>query len=109
MRFTSAGIAGALERIKDEVTSWPGVSAEPLFRPCRVRLATVLALIVVSAGLSMISPFLLRGVLDTAIPHGDTTLLSWLVGGMIAISVVTGVISVGQTWISNSVGQRVMH
>jgi ATP-binding cassette subfamily B protein len=69
----------------------------------------VLALIAVSAGLGMISPFLLRGILDTAIPQQNTTLLSALVGGMIAIAIVTGVIGVGQTWLSNLVGQRVMH
>jgi ATP-binding cassette, subfamily B, bacterial len=80
-----------------------------LFRPYRWRLSTVLALILVSAGLGMVSPFLLRAVLDDAIPHRDTTLLSLLVGGMIAIAVVTQVIGVAQTWISNSVGQRVMH
>ncbi len=80
-----------------------------LFRPYRARLATVLALIAISAGLGMVTPFLLRDVLDHAIPEGDTTLLSWLVGGMIFISIATGVISVGQTWLSNVVGQRVMH
>src|SRR3954470_8229591 len=80
-----------------------------LFRPYRMKLGTVLALIAFSAGLSMISPFLLRAVLDDAIPERDTALLTALVGGMIAISIVTGVIGVGQTWLSNSVGQRVMH
>ncbi len=69
----------------------------------------MLALIAVSAGLGMITPFLLREVLDTAIPDHDTTLLAWLVGGMIAISIATGVLGVGQTWLSNLVGQRVMH
>jgi len=80
-----------------------------LFRPYRARLGTVLGLIAISAGLGMVTPFLLRDVLDKAIPDGDTTLLSWLVGGMIFISIATGVISVGQTWLSNVVGQRVMH
>jgi ATP-binding cassette subfamily B protein len=80
-----------------------------LFRPHRPRLAAVLGLIFLSAGLGMLSPFLLRSVLDTAIPERDTTLLTALVAGMIGIAVVTGVIGVGQTWISNSVGQRVMH
>src|SRR3954454_5022330 len=80
-----------------------------LFRPYRLKLGTVLGLIALSAGLSMISPFLLRAVLDTAIPDRDTGLLSLLVGGMVAISLVTVVIGVGQTWLSNSVGQRVMH
>ena len=80
-----------------------------LFRPYRGRLSAVLALIVVSAVLGMASPFLLREVLDKAIPQGDTTLLTWLVLGMIGVSVVTGVLSVAQTWLSNVVGQRVMH
>jgi ATP-binding cassette, subfamily B, bacterial len=80
-----------------------------LFRPYRGRLTTVLVLIVVSAGLSMITPFLLRGILDTAIPDKDTTLLTELVLGMIAISIATGALGVGQTWLSNVVGQRVMH
>ena len=80
-----------------------------LFAPYRGRLAAVLALIAVSAGLGMISPFLLRDVLDQAIPKDDDTLLALLVAGMIAVSVATGVLGVGQTWLSNVVGQKVMH
>src|SRR5205085_7531379 len=41
--------------------------------------------------------------------HRDTTLLTLLVAGMIALSITTSVIGVAQTWISNQVGQRVMH
>ena len=80
-----------------------------LFRPYRARLGAVLGLIAISATLGMASPFLLRDVLDHAIPDRDLALLSLLVGAMIAISVVTGVIGVAQTWLSNAVGQRVMH
>ncbi|MEA2494271.1 MAG: ATP-binding cassette, subfamily bacterial, partial [Thermoleophilaceae bacterium] len=80
-----------------------------LFRPYRARLTAVLGLIALSAGLGMVTPFLLRDVLDTAIPENDTTLLAWLVGAMVAISIATGVLGVGQTWLSNLVGQRVMH
>jgi ATP-binding cassette subfamily B protein len=57
----------------------------------------------------MISPFLLREVLDTAIPQNRNGLLVGLVAGMIGISVTTGVLGVAQTWLSNLVGQRVMH
>ena len=80
-----------------------------LFRPYRLRLTTVLALIGLSAAISMISPFLLREVLDQAIPERDSALLTWLVGGMILISIATGALGVAQTWLSNLVGQRVMH
>jgi ATP-binding cassette, subfamily B, bacterial len=80
-----------------------------LFAPYRKRLSGLLALIFLAAGLGVISPFLLRGIINTAYPHRDTTLLAELVGGMIALSILTGVIGVAQTWISNQVGQRVMH
>jgi ATP-binding cassette subfamily B protein len=80
-----------------------------LFKPYRARLGSVLALIGLSAGLSMVSPFLLRAVLDHAIPERDTALLTWLVAGMVAISIATGALGVAQTWLSNMVGQRVMH
>lgn len=80
-----------------------------LFRPYRGRLFTVLALIAFSAGLGMVTPFLLRDILDVAIPEDRDGLLGVLVGGMIAISIVTGVLGVGQTWLTNVVGQQVMH
>ena len=80
-----------------------------LFAPYRRRLSTVLGLIMVSALLGIASPFLLREILDTAIPRNDTGLLSLLVGGLIAISIATGVLGVAQTYLSHIVGQRVMH
>ena len=80
-----------------------------LFKPYRARLAVVMALILFSAGLGIVSPFLLRAILDTAIPEQRTALLTVLVLGMIAIAVVTGIIGVWQTYMSNQVGQRVMH
>ena len=80
-----------------------------LFRPYRVRLGAVLGLIIFSSGLSMVSPFLLKDVLDEGIFKHETRLLTELVAGMIAIAVVTSVFSVWQTYIANVVGQRVMH
>ena len=80
-----------------------------LFIPYRLRLSALLSLIVVGSILSVASPFLLREAVDKGIVGHDLKLLSWLVAGMIALAIVNGVISVAQTWISNQVGQRVMH
>ena len=80
-----------------------------LFAPYKGRLGSVLALIALSAVLGIISPFLLREIVDTAIPDQDTALLAWLVGGMIFVSIATGALGVVQTLLSNRVGQRVMH
>src|SRR3990170_3446407 len=81
----------------------------PLFRPYRLRLSAVCALIVFSAAVGVVSPFLLREVLDVAIPEQNMRLLTALVAGMVAIPIVTGVIGVWQTLLSNQVGQSVMH
>ena len=80
-----------------------------LFRPYRVRLTIVLSMIVFSAGLSMLQPFLLRGVLDQGIFEHKTTLLTVLVLAMIVIAIVTAAFNVWQTYLSNVVGQHVMH
>jgi ATP-binding cassette, subfamily B, bacterial len=64
---------------------------------------------VFSAGIGVISPFLLREVLDVAIPEQNVGLLTALVAGMVAIPIVTGVLGVWQTLLSNQVGQSVMH
>jgi ATP-binding cassette, subfamily B, bacterial len=79
-----------------------------LFRPYWRRLSGLLALIVVSAGLGVIPAFLLKRALE-AIQEKDTRSLSINAGAMIAIAIVTGVLGVVQTLLSNQTGQRVMH
>jgi ATP-binding cassette subfamily B protein len=80
-----------------------------LFRPYGGQLAIVTAIIVLSSVVSMASPFLLRSVIDTALPRRDLGLLIWLVVGMLAVATATSIFGVIQTWISTKVGQRVMH
>src|SRR5690606_30651297 len=55
------------------------------------------------------TPFLVRAVIDDAIPHQNVSLLLWAVGGMLAVTVASSLLSVVQTWISTTVGQNVMH
>ncbi|MER7050349.1 ABC transporter ATP-binding protein [Streptomyces jumonjinensis] len=80
-----------------------------LFRPYRGRLAVVGLLVGAASLVSVASPFLLREILDTAIPEGRTGLLSLLALGMILTAVLNGVFGVLQTYLSTTVGQRVMH
>ncbi len=87
-----------------------------LFRPYWRRLSIVTFLILVASGLGVIPAFLLRAVISSAFPplaHHRVTvdfrLLTELVGGMIAISVVTAIFGVVQSYLSTEVGQSVMH
>jgi len=80
-----------------------------LFTPYRWPLAIVTAIIAASSVVGVASPFLLRAVLDTALPDRNVRLLVLLVAGMIGIAAVTSAFGVIQTWISTKVGQQVMH
>src|SRR5258708_35819505 len=71
-----------------------------LFRPYRGRLAVVGLLVALSSLVSVASPFLLRAILDTAIPERRTGLLSLLALGMIVTAVATRVFAVLQTLLS---------
>ncbi|AWW40936.1 ABC transporter ATP-binding protein [Streptomyces cadmiisoli] len=80
-----------------------------LFRPYRGRLAVVGLLVGASSLVSVATPFLLKAILDVAIPQGRTGLLTLLALGMILSAVLSSVFGVLQTLISTTVGQRVMH
>ncbi|NEB82410.1 ABC transporter ATP-binding protein [Streptomyces sp. SID14478] len=107
---------------RDEVITWTPppdakASGQPrqirrilsLFRPYRARLALVGLLVGAASLVTVATPFLLKEILDVAIPQGRTGLLSLLALGMIVSAVVTSVFGVLQTLISTTVGQRVMH
>ena len=80
-----------------------------LFTPYRWQLAIVTAIIAASSIVGLASPFLLRAIIDTALPARNLRLLVWLATGMVAVAAVTSVFGVIQTWISTKVGQQVMH
>ncbi|HUA28951.1 MAG TPA: ABC transporter ATP-binding protein, partial [Streptosporangiaceae bacterium] len=80
-----------------------------LFAPYRWQLAIVTAIIAASSVVGLASPFLLRAVIDDALPEKNLRLLAWLVIGMVAVAAITSVFGVIQTWISTRVGQHVMH
>jgi len=80
-----------------------------LFAPHRAALAAVVGLIVLSSAVGLAQPFLVRHVIDDALPRQDVRLLLLLVGAMLGVAVATAAIGVVQTWLSTSVGQQVMH
>jgi ATP-binding cassette subfamily B protein len=80
-----------------------------LFAPYKWPLTVVTAIIAASSLIGLASPFLLRAVIDKALPERDVQLLAWLVIAMVAVAAVTAGLGVIQTWISTKIGQHVMH
>ncbi len=80
-----------------------------LFRPYRWRVAVVSVLIFVTSLVGLAQPFLVRRAIDDAIPGQDVTLLVWIVIAMVAITIISSVLGILQTWIATDVGQSIMH
>ncbi len=106
-RARGSRAVSAAERVQAREVSLRRIGA--LFTDYRGQLAVVTAIIVASSIVAMASPFLLRAVIDRALPERNLTLLVWLVVGMVAVAAVTSAFGVVQTWISTKVGQQVMH
>jgi ATP-binding cassette subfamily B protein len=82
-----------------------------IFRPYRQTVTGVAVLILVTSGLGVINPLLIKVIFDRAlfVPGGPRMELLWgLVGLMFAIPIVSGLLGIWQTYLSNLVGQRVM-
>jgi len=80
-----------------------------LFSPYRLPIIVVMLLITASSLISLATPFLMRALIDDALPHQNVSLLLWLVAGILGVTISTSILGVLQTWLSTTVGQKVMH
>ncbi len=82
-----------------------------LFRPHRGVLSLIVVMILTSSVLSVISALLVRRVFDDGLfvaGGPDLAVLYPLVGALIAIPIVNGVLNVGQAYLTEVVGNRVL-
>ena len=89
------------------------------FRPYRSKVAWVAVAIAVTSGLGVVNPVLIKVIFDKALfgnppgscggqPCPQLHTLYVLVGFMVAIPVISGALGIGQTYLANLVGLRVM-
>jgi ATP-binding cassette subfamily B protein len=79
------------------------------FRPYLFQIILVLLAILVTTLLGLVNPLVIRLIFDVVFEKRDTALLFVCVGVLILTPVISGVIGVGQTYLSNVVGQQVMY
>src|SRR3954463_6934853 len=78
------------------------------FSPYKAQVALVITAILATSLLGLVNPLLLKLLIDDAIPNLDFRKLNLYVGLMIVVPIVNGLIGIGQTYLSNVVGQNVM-
>jgi ATP-binding cassette subfamily B protein len=92
---------------RDGPKIWPRVAAR--FRGYRWMLYGTAGLVIVSVGLNMASPLLLREVIDNALPRHNTRMLIAFCGAMIVSGALASGVAVTLNAMSNWVGQQVIH
>ncbi len=80
-----------------------------LFRPYVGRIALVLLLIALATAAGLAAPFLLREIIDVALPRGDVRLLGLLAGSLVGLAALGAGIGVLQALVTAKVGQALMH
>jgi ATP-binding cassette, subfamily B, bacterial len=78
------------------------------FGPYRLQVSTVLVAILITSLVGLVNPFLLKLLIDDVFTAGHFENLNLYVGLMIVLPIANGLIGLGQTYLSNSVGQHVM-
>ena len=78
------------------------------FRPYRPQIAVVLVAILATSLIGLANPYLLKLLIDEAIPERDWFKLNLFVGLMIVLPILSGLIGVGQAYLNNVIGQNVM-
>lgn len=80
-----------------------------LFTAYRLRILSVVSLLILGSVIGMAAPFLLRAIIDDALPSADFSLLLLLAGGLVAVAVLNAAISTVQTLLSARIGQAILH
>ena len=99
----------------DEQQDRPSVSTDLLrrvwhfARPYKVQILGLLLTIFVITGLSLLTPLLIRDLIDNALPNRDVRRLNLLALGMVAIPLANGLVGVLQRRLSASVGEGVIY
>jgi ATP-binding cassette subfamily B protein len=78
------------------------------YRPYVGPILLVLVAILLQAGLNLVPPLLRKTLVDEILPSYDFTLLIWVSFGWIATAVAGGLVSVGEAYLNNWIGLRII-
>ncbi len=78
-------------------------------RPYSLRIALMLISILAATALGLVPPLLYRDLIDNALPRGDLQRLHLLALAMVAIPLASGLLGVGQRYLSASIGEGIIY
>ncbi len=77
-------------------------------RPYTRQLIIMLAIILVSTGISLLSPLIIRDLIDNTLPNQNLTRLNMLALALLIIPIASAILAIYQRWLNASVGEGVI-
>lgn len=78
-------------------------------RPHRALISVFLVLTVIDAGMAVVTPLLVQRIVDDGITAGNTGLITWLALAMAGTAVLSGLLTVGEGWLSSRIGEGLIY
>ena len=78
-------------------------------RPYHWQIAGMLVIILATTGLALLTPLIMRDLIDRTLPNRDTPRLVWLALGLLLIPMVSASFSVWQRRLNSAVGEGVIY
>jgi ATP-binding cassette subfamily B protein len=89
--------------------SWPLIRRIYSYaRPYGYKLTGILLIILVTSGLHLLNPLIMREMIDRTIPSGDTRRLILLAVALLVMAMLNNGLLVVQRWLSSAVGEGVI-
>ena len=95
---------------KQRQVTWPLLKRVLSYAgPYRVKIIVMLVTIIAVTGLGLLTPLIMRDLIDHTLPSGDSRRLNLLAVGLILIPITSGGIGVYQRWLNASIGEGVIY
>jgi len=100
---------GVGDDAKPKIT-WPLIKRVMTYaRPYRRKIAAMLLIIVVTSGLGLLTPLIMRDLIDVTLPAKDLSRLVALTVALLVVPVISAAINVWQRRLNSSVGEGVTY
>ena len=78
-------------------------------RPHRALISVFLVLVVIDAAMVVVTPLLVKRIVDDGILKGDSTLVTLLALGVAGVAILNAILALGQGWFSSRIGESLIY
>jgi ATP-binding cassette, subfamily B, bacterial len=78
-------------------------------KPHKKLIAVFLGLVILDASMVVVTPLLVKSIVDDGILKNDSTLVTWLALGIAGVAIVNALLTLGQGYLSSRIGEGLIY